>query len=796
MTPMFKQYLEIKEKYSKAILFFRLGDFYEMFFEDAQIASKELGLVLTSRDAGKKDGKKAPMCGIPYHSADNYIARLVKKGYHVAICEQITEAATQNKLVKREVVRVITPGTVTEENLLDSTKNNYILAVSSSKTGFGVAVADITTGEFQATSYPLEEDRKVIDEIAKHNPAEIVVRENLAIKPTIESIFGIKPTIFLPWAFEHGNAYKALCDHFSVKNLQGFGLEDNENAVQAAGALLEYLNQTQMRNLGQIGSIKKQVTDEFMFLDISSRNNLELVKTQRTNEKRGSLLWVLDKTVNPMGARLIRKWIEEPLLNTAKINARLDAIEELFGQPVVRAELREFLGDIKDIERLVSKIVIGSATPHHLLALKSSLKSLPAIKQNMTALQAPMIVDICHNMDTLPAIFTLIDNHISEEGEGIIKPGVSDELDSYRQAKTKGVDWLMEIEEEERQITGIKGLKVKFSRVFGYCIEVTNSYKDLVPDYYIRRQTLAAAERYITPKLKEVEEKILGAEENINSLEQEIFKDLLQTIAAQAQQLADTAAKIATIDVLATLAEIATKNNYIRPTVNTDGAIEISQGRHPVVEQLLDHAFVPNDTTINMDDRICVITGPNMAGKSTYMRGVALITLMAQMGSFVPAKSATISVVDRIFTRVGASDDLATGQSTFMVEMNEVANILNNATRNSLLILDEIGRGTSTYDGLCIAWAVLEHIANVEEIGAKTLFATHYHELTQIEGQIDGIKNYCVPVKEVMGELVFLRKVVPGSVDKSYGIQVARLSGIPKTVIDRANEIMGKLMQA
>ena len=791
MTPMFQQYFDIKKQYPNAILFFRLGDFYEMFFEDAEIASSELGIALTSRDTHKKDGKKANMCGVPHHSASTYIARLVKKGYNVAICEQMENPSQTKTIVRREVVRVITPGTVLDESLLDETRNNFITSIHVGKTGLGIATCDITTGEFFVSSYKEQEDRALIDEVARISPAEIVVKEATNISDTIQNIFDLKPTVFLPWAFEYINAYKTTCDHFNTKNLKGFGIEDDDNSIIAAGSLLEYLNQTQMTSLSHIATLKKHTKDNVMSIDISSRNNLELVKTQRGGDKKGSLLWVLDKTVSPLGARLIRKWIEEPLINLTQINERGDSVEEFFNEHILRDELRSKLRNVKDIERLLSKVTYKTATPQDLFVFKSTLAILPDIKNSISGLTTSLNKHIHSNFDTLNAVYELIEHNIAEDGDGLIKQGVNNELDQYKTAKTKGVDWLLEIEENERNATGIKNLKIKFSKVFGYCIEVTNASKHLVPEHYVRRQTLTNAERYITENLKEIEEKILSAEEKIKEIENKLYTTILNAIAEDAKNIIATASKLATLDVLLSLAEVAHKNNYVRPLVKATGSIDIENGRHPVVEQLSAQAFIANDTNLTDADRIYIITGPNMAGKSTYMRGVALIVLMAHVGSFVPASRAAISVVDRIFTRVGASDDLATGQSTFMVEMNEVANILNNATRNSLVILDEIGRGTSTYDGLCIAWAVIEHISLT--IGAKTLFATHYHELTQIEGKIEGIKNCCVPVEEINGELVFLRKVMPGSVDKSYGIQVAMLSGIPQVVTTRANNLMAKL---
>lgn len=805
MTPMMEQYLSIKKKYEDCILFYRLGDFYEMFLTDAILASKELGITLTARDSGGSkninDKKKIDMCGVPYHSADSYIAKLVKKGYKVAICEQIGDPKASKSIVKREVVRVITPGTILDNNSLDESKNNYIMCIFQNSKGYGVALADVTTGEFLTTSFFKDEERKVIDEIAKFNPAEIIVNEEFTSKDKIENIFNIDLNIYAPWCFEYISAYKKICNHFNVISLKGFGIDDNEHSIACSGALLQYLSETQMTKLKHISSIRKYNLDQFMFLDISSRRNLELCQTLRGNEKKGSLLWVLDKTKTSMGARLIRKWIEQPLINVNQINKRLDAVSDYKEDPFLREDIKDILEKIKDIERIMGRIVYATANGQDLIALKKSFENLPKIKAMLKCLKSSLNQEIHKELDCLEDVYNIIEDSINEETPisirdgNIIKDGFNKELDMYREAKNKGTDWLLSIEEKERTNTGIKNLKIKYNKVFGYCIEVTNSYKDLVPDTYIRRQTLASAERYITPELKEIEDKILSANEKITEIEYSIFSDIRNKIADEIERIQDTANKIATIDVLQSLGDVAYKNSYVKPNVNNGGIIEIKDGRHPVVELLTSQAFIPNDIFLDKEDsRIYVITGPNMAGKSTYMRQCALITLMAQIGCFIPASSGTIGIVDRIFTRVGASDDLATGQSTFMVEMNEVANILNNATTNSLLILDEIGRGTSTYDGLSIAWSVLEYISDKQCIGAKTLFATHYHELTEIEGKVDGAVNYCVTVEEIGKDIVFLRKVVRGSVDKSYGIHVAQLAGIPKRVIDRSNEIMSSLL--
>jgi len=807
MTAMMKQYLDIKKDYEDCILFFRLGDFYEMFYEDAIVASKELGIALTSRDKGSADDKtKVAMCGVPFHSAESYIAKLTRNGYKVAICEQTNTPQEAKKkdpkaIVDRKVIRVITPGTTLDTNVLENDKNNYTACIYQGKNGFGLSVADVSTGEFLTKSFPADMDRKLIDEIAKFAPSEIIINEGVSIKTVIEGITSLKLHVYEPWAFDESNAYKLLCKHFNVSNLNSFGVESLVECIIASGALLEYLNNTQMQKLSNIIRLKNQNTLNCMHLDISSRNNLELTKTIRSGDKKGSLLHVLDKTKTPMGARLLKKWIEEPLLSVEEINMRLDTVESYKNDDLFREELKEKLINIKDIERTVGKIVYNTANNIDMLSLKESLSYLPKIKALIETIPAELNQSIFKNFDELEDIYNMIDIAIKEDAPpgikdgGFIKDGVHKDLDMYRDAQTKGTDWLLQLENEEIEKTGIKKLKIKYSRVFGYCIEITNTYRDQVPeDRYIRRQTLANAERYITPKLKEIEEKILSATEKIVEIELAIFNKLRSRISENAARVSSTATDIATIDALYSFAEVAKKNSYVKPVVNNGGIIDIKGSRHPVIETLSQFPYVANDIYIdNEDNRIFIITGPNMAGKSTYMRGCALNVLMAQCGSFVSADSSVIGVVDKIFTRVGASDDLATGQSTFMVEMNEVANILNTATQNSLLILDEIGRGTSTYDGLSIAWAIIEHIADTSMLGAKTLFATHYHEITDIEGTVDGIVNYAVNVKEVDGQLVFLRKVTKGSVDKSYGIQVAQLAGLPNTVINRAHDIMMNL---
>lgn len=804
MTPMMEQYSNIKKNYKDCILFYRLGDFYEMFYEDAIIASKELGITLTARNAGKKKGEadqnKIDMCGVPHHSSESYIGKLIEKGYKVAICEQVSTPNASKDIVKREVIRVVTPGTILDNNSLDETKNNYVMCIYQNAHGYGIGLADVTTGEFLTTSFLKDEERKVIDEISKFNPAEIIVNDGFEVKDTIENILGIKVQVLPSWPFEHNNAYRKICSHFNVLSLSGFGIDDDEHSIISCGALFEYLYETQMTQLSHISAIRKYNLGDFMFLDIYSRKNLELCETIKSNSRKGSLLWVLDKTKTSMGARLIRKWIEHPLSNTRQINRRLEAVCEYKEDVIFRQDIRDSLDKIKDIERIMGRIVYATANGQDLIALKRSFECLPEIKNFLSDLNSNLNKRIYNELDCLGDIYSLIDNSINEDSstsikEGnIIKDGFNQTLDMYREAKAKGTDWLLEVEERERAKTGIKNIKIKYNKIFGYCIEVTNSNKNLVPDTYIRRQTLANMERYVTPELKEIEEKILSANEKIEQIEYEIFSDIRNRIADKVERIQDTANKIATIDVLQSFAHVAYENSYTRPIVDNNGIIDIKDGRHPVVELLSKEAFVPNDVRLDSNsNRIHIITGPNMAGKSTYMRQTALLVLMAQIGSFIPANSATIGIVDRIFTRIGASDNLATGQSTFMVEMNEVANILNNATKNSLLIVDEIGRGTCTSDGLCIAWAVLEYISDKNCIGAKTLFATHYHELTEIEGEIDGAVNYCLTIQEVGKDIIFLRKVARGKASKSYGIHVAQLAGLPKAVIERSNEIMSKL---
>lgn len=800
-SPMMQHYLQTKEEYPDCILFYRLGDFYEMFFEDAKIVSKELELTLTGKSCGQEE--RAPMCGVPFHAYESYMNRLVAKGYKVAICEQMEDPKQAKGMVRREVIRVVTPGTNINEQALDEGKNNYIMCIVSLSDQFGVATADVTTGDFFVTE--VDSKRRLLDEIYKFSPTEVVCNEALFMSgldiDDLKNRVGIVLYSLEHWYFDDSLCENTLKEHFRVNSLEGLGLADLECGMIASGSLLKYLYETQKNSLEQISAIHPYTTGKFMVLDSSTRRNLELVETLREKAKRGSLLWVLDKTKTAMGARMLRSFVEQPLIEKEEIEGRLDAIEELMQRAIDREELREYLNPVYDLERLLTRITYQSANPRDLTAFKSSIGMIPHIRGILLELQSKEIQGICEDMDTLEDLYTLIDAAIEEEPPitvregGIIKDGYHEEIDRLREAKSQGKNWLAELEAKEREKTGIKNLKIKFNKVFGYYLEVTNSFKDLVPDYYTRKQTLTNAERYITPELKEMEDMILGAEDKLVQLEYELFRELREQIAKNVVRIQKTAKALAKIDVFASLALISEQNHYCRPSLNQNGRIDIKNGRHPVVEKMINNdMFIANDTYLdNQKNRISVITGPNMAGKSTYMRQTALIVLMAQIGCFVPAETADIGIVDRIFTRVGASDDLASGQSTFMVEMTEVANILRNATGNSLLILDEIGRGTSTFDGLSIAWAVVEHISNPKLLGAKTLFATHYHELTELEGKLDNVNNYCIAVKEKGDDIVFLRKIVKGGADKSYGIQVAKLAGVPDSVIKRAKEIAEEL---
>ena len=800
-TPMMQHYLATKEAYKDCILFYRLGDFYEMFFDDAKIVSKELELTLTGKSCGTKE--RAPMCGVPYHAAETYLNRLVKKGYKVAICEQVEDPKTAKGIVKRDVIRIVTPGTNTDSQSLDESKNNYIMCIVYVADKYGISIADVSTGDYFVTE--VDTERKLLDEINKYSPAEIICNEAFYMSGVdlddIKNRQNICVSALEAWYFSDDTAVGTLKEHFKIHSLESIGLNDFACGSIAAGSLLKYLYETQKNSLAHMTSIHPYVTGKFMIIDSSTRRNLELVETLREKSKRGSLLWVLDKTKTAMGARTLRSYIEQPLIDKAAITERLDAVTELNSHAITREELREYLNPIYDLERLITRVTYQTANPRDLIAFKNSIHMLPPIKTLLNDFKSPLLIKIQEQLDALEDIFAMIENGIIEEPPllmhdgGIIKEGYHEEVDRLRKAKTEGKQWLAELEAKEREKTGIKNLKIKFNKVFGYYLEVTNSYKELVPDYFTRKQTLANAERYITPELKELEDVILGAEDKLTVLEYELFRTIRESIAAEVVRIQKTAKAVAHLDVLASLAYVAEQNHYCRPKLNENGTIDIKGGRHPVVEKMIHNdMFISNDTYLdNHKQRISIITGPNMAGKSTYMRQSALIVLMAQIGSFVPADSANIGIVDRIFTRVGASDDLASGQSTFMVEMTEVANILRNATSDSLLILDEIGRGTSTFDGLSIAWAVVEHISNPKLLGAKTLFATHYHELTELEGKLNNVNNYCIAVKEKGDDIVFLRKIVPGGADKSYGIQVAKLAGLPDSVLERAKVIVEEL---
>lgn len=802
LSPMMAQYMETKKQYQDCILFYRLGDFYEMFFDDALTASRELEITLTGKECGLEE--RAPMCGVPYHAVDSYLSRLVQKGYKVAIAEQMEDPKQAKGLVKREVIRVVTPGTITSSQALDETKNNYLMAIVYLGDKMGVSVADITTGDFLVTEVGSE--RSLFDEINKFSPAEIIYNDAFAMSgislDEMRDRYHFAVSAVDSHYFQDESCRKVLKEHFKVNGLEGLGLGDYDSGVIAAGAVLQYLYETQKTTMDHLTSIVPYSTGNYMVLDSSTRRNLELLETMREKQKRGSLLWVLDKTRTAMGARLLRTWIEQPLIHKEEILERQKAIEELNMNYISREELREYLNPVYDLERLIGRISYKSANPRDLLAFRNSIAMVPYMKQLLQEFTCANLKALEGEMDPLEDLNDLISRAIAEEPPvtvregGIIRDGFHEEADRLRHAKTEGKTWLAELEARERDKTGIKNLKVKYNKVFGYYFEVTNSFKDLVPDYFIRKQTLTNAERYTTDELKELEDVILGAEDKLFSLEYELFCQVRDAVGAQVVRIQKTARAIAETDVYASLSTVATRNDYVKPSINEKGVIQIKAGRHPVVEKMMrDDLFVSNDTYLdNGKNRISIITGPNMAGKSTYMRQTALIVLMAQIGSFVPASQANIGICDRIFTRVGASDDLASGQSTFMVEMTEVANILRNATRNSLLILDEIGRGTSTFDGLSIAWAVVEHISNTRLLGAKTLFATHYHELTELEGLMSGVNNYCIAVKEQGDDIVFLRKIVKGGADKSYGIQVAKLAGVPDTVINRAKELVEQLV--
>jgi len=801
LTPMMQKYMETKEQYKDCILFYRLGDFYEMFFDDALVASKELEITLTGKSCGLEE--RAPMCGIPYHAVEGYLSKLVSRGYKVAICEQVEDPNLAKGLVKREVIRVVTPGTNLNVQSLEAGKNNYLLSIAYTPDGIGISAADVTTGDYYVTE--VEDLKKLNDELMKYEPSEIICNEAFLVSGfdvnDLKSRLHISVNALESHMFDDDGCRRILMKHFKVNTLIGLGVEEFPTGLLAAGALLQYLYDTQKTDLEHFTHIYPYLTSKYMLLDSSTRRNLELTETLREKQKRGSLLWVLDKTKTAMGARLLRNYIEQPLIEKDEMEKRLDAIQELNQDSISRDEIREYLNPIYDLERLLSKVTYKTANPRDLIAFRNSLQMLPPIKTVLSAFEKEELTEIREQIDGLEDIYQLIDEAIIDEPPlsiregGMIKDQFDETIDRLRSAKHDGKQWLAQLEEEDRERTGIKNLKIKYNKVFGYYFEVTNSYKNLVPEDYIRKQTLANAERYTTPRLKELEDTILNAEDKLQTLEYDVFCKIRDTIAQELVRIQNTAKAIAKLDVYASLSLVSERNHYVRPKLNEKGVIDIKDGRHPVVEQMITNdMFIANDTYLdNGSHCISVITGPNMAGKSTYMRQTALIVLMAQIGCFVPARTANIGIVDRIFTRVGASDDLASGQSTFMVEMNEVANILRNATSKSLLILDEIGRGTSTFDGLSIAWAVIEHISNRKLLGAKTLFATHYHELTELEGKMNNVNNYCIAVKECGDDIVFLRKIVKGGADKSYGIQVAKLAGVPDMVIDRAKEIVEQL---
>ncbi|MBQ9420626.1 MAG: DNA mismatch repair protein MutS [Lachnospiraceae bacterium] len=797
---MMQQYLETKKEYPDCILFYRIGDFYEMFFDDAKIASEELDLVLTGKDCGMEE--RAPMCGIPFHASDNYIARLVRKGYKVAIGEQVEDPKLAKGLVKRSVIRVVTPGTLTENEALDDSRNNYLMCVSYVLEAFGISAIDVSTGDYYVTQ--VTELKELYDEINRFMPSELICDAAFLLSGAdiamIRDRWGVTPSEVPARYFDEGRCQELLEEHFHA-NAAGLGLSDMFAGILAAGGVLRYVYDTQFSSVEYITSIHPYSTSEYMVIDTATMRNLELLESMREKDKKGTLLWVLDKTKTAMGSRFLRTVISQPLLKKAQIEERQEAISDLNERFIDREEIMEYLRPVYDLERLLAKFSTRRANALDLLAFRQSISMLPAIKNLVSGFDAGLLQRLGSELDPLTDLCSLLEMSIDPEAPvsirdgGMILTGYNEDVDRLRASKTEGRKWLLDLENEEREKTGIRTLKVKYNKNFGYCIEVTNTFKSQVPDYFLRKQTLTTGERYTTERLEELSSEILGADEKLKSLEYELFLEIEDRVAGEAQRIQQSAKAIAYLDVLCSLSNVATRNRYVCPKINEQGRIDIRDGRHPVVELMLkDGSFIANDTLLNNGaDRIAIITGPNMAGKSTYMRQVALITLMAQIGSFVPARSADIAICDRIFTRVGASDDLASGQSTFMVEMTEVANILRNATSKSLLILDEIGRGTSTYDGLSIAWSVVEYISDKKKLGAKALFATHYHELTELEGKIRGVHNYCIAVKENADDLIFLRKIVPGGADKSYGIAVAKLAGVPAEVTDRANEIAEQL---
>ena len=801
---MMQEYRQKKEEYKDCILMYRVGDFFEMFFDDAVTVSRELELTLTGKECGLPE--RAPMCGVPHHAVDTYIGRLIRLGYKVAVCDQVEDPKFAKGLVKREVTRVVTPGTNLDPAAMEEGKNNFLVSVFSTDGSFGIAACDISTGEFLLTE--TDQRRTLKDEIEKLSPAEIICNESVMMSgldtDDLKNRLGILIEPLEDRCFDENTCRQTLLDHFHVHSTEGLGIDTYPGGICAAGALLGYLFETQKTDLSHITAIVPYRSESYMVLGSSTVRNLELTETMREKEKRGSLLWVLDRTKTAMGARMLRKWIEHPLISKDEIDERLDAVGAVRQNEISAEELREYLGPVYDLERLSARISMRTANPRDLISLRSSFSMLPHIHMLMKEFPCGLFGRMETEFDDLSDLTDLLNRAILDDPPlamkegGIIKDGYSEDVDNLRSAKSDGRRWLMELEAKEREETGIHTLKVKYNRVFGYCIEVTNSFKDKVPERYIRKQTLTGGERYTTPELKELESRILGAEDRLYTLEYELFAGIRDKIGENIGRIQSAARDVAVIDAIASLASVAARNHYVRPNITTDGKIRIKAGRHPVVEMMArSEGFIPNDTELDQKKkRISVITGPNMAGKSTYMRQTALIVLMAQIGSFVPADQADIGIVDRIFTRVGASDDLASGQSTFMVEMTEVASILRNATARSLLILDEIGRGTSTFDGLALAWAIIEYIANPKLIGAKTLFATHYHELTELEGKIDGVNNYCIAVKEKGDSIIFLRKIIKGGADRSYGIQVARLAGVPEAVLARAADLAEQLSMA
>ena len=805
LSPMMRQYMEIKSRNTDSIVFFRLGDFYEMFFEDAKVASEELDLTLTGRDCGQEE--RATMCGVPFHSCEGYIARLVEKGYKVAICEQMEDPASAKGIVKRDVVRIITPGTVIEDSMLKEDRNNYLASLFFDKDVTAVCFADASTGKSYVTEISgAGREQMVINQLARFAPSEIITTKELELNPKIieflDNMASCMLTIKEKTAFNVNEGEELIKNHFGVVSPENLGIKSMSPAVAALGCALSYIYETGGNKSISIGEVEYYSISEYMNLDYTAVRNLELCETMRAKSKKGSLLWVLDKTKTAMGKRMLRSWVEQPLIDLFAIEERLNAVAELSEDVILRGELTEYLSGIRDLERLLTRIVYKTANAKDLNTVAGTCEKLPLIKQTLALAKSKLLTKLYNSLDTLEDICSLIKSAIDENPPAIIreggmfKKGFNPELDELIYIIENGADVVAEIENREKERTGIKNLRIRFNKVFGYYIEVTNSYKDLVPEDYMRRQTLANCERYITNELKELEAKIIGAKDRREQLEYEMFEQMLKTISGELSRFQASAESVAILDTLCSLAETAVRNDYVRPRLNTEGIINIRSGRHPVVEKVMKTPFVTNDTYLDLkDDRCAVITGPNMAGKSTYMRQVALITLLAQIGSFVPAESANISIVDAIYTRVGASDDLASGQSTFMVEMSEVANIIKNATSQSLLILDEIGRGTSTFDGMSIARAVLEYVADKRKLGAKTLFATHYHELTEMENEIKGIRNYNIAVKKRGDDITFLRRIVRGGADESYGIEVAKLAGIPSTITNRAKQILQKTLE-